>query len=82
MSANEIQGTAKLFMNGRSQAVRLPQSCRFEGTEVYIRKVGDEVILSPRPASWDDYFTSAERPSSDFLDKRADPPAEERAAFR
>lgn len=82
MSTTEIQGTAKLFMNGRSQAVRLPQSCRFDGTEVYFRKVGDEVILSPRPASWDDFFTSSERPSSDFLDAREDLPAEERATFR
>lgn len=82
MPANEIQGTAKLFMNGRSQAVRLPQSCRFEGAEVYFRKVGDEVILSPRPVSWDDYFASSERPSRDFMDEREDMPAEERAAFQ
>jgi virulence-associated protein VagC len=39
--------TAKLFMKGRSQAVRLPESCRFEGEEVRIRKVGETVILEP-----------------------------------
>ena len=39
--------TAKLFKIGRSQAVRLPKKYRFSGTEVEIRKVGDEVILSP-----------------------------------
>ena len=46
---------AKLFNNGRSQAVRLPAAYRFEGTEVYIRKDPDtgDVILSPRPESWD-----------------------------
>jgi antitoxin VapB len=38
---------AKLFQNGKSQAVRLPKEFRFEGNEVYIRKQGDEVILSP-----------------------------------
>ncbi len=38
---------AKLFMNGRSQAVRLPKEFRFEGDEVRIRKVGDAVILEP-----------------------------------
>lgn len=46
---------AKLFNNGRSQAVRLPAAYRFEGTEVFIRKdpqTGD-VILSRRPESWD-----------------------------
>ena len=39
--------TAKIFMTGRSQAVRLPKSCRFSGSEVAVRKEGDEVILSP-----------------------------------
>jgi antitoxin VapB len=40
--------TAKLFLNGRSQAVRLPKSFRFEGmTEVFIERDGDRVILSP-----------------------------------
>src|SRR5450755_403863 len=48
--------TAKLFTNGRSQAVRLPADLRFEGTEVFIRQdpaTGD-VILSRRPESWDE----------------------------
>ena len=39
--------TAKLFMHGRSQAVRLPKEFRFEGTEVRVSKVGDKVILEP-----------------------------------
>ncbi len=52
---------AKLFMNGRSQAVRLPAEFRFEGAEVYIRKdpaTGD-VILSRKPGTWDDFFALA-----------------------
>jgi antitoxin VapB len=40
---------AKIFQHGRSQAVRLPKEFRFEGTEVFVRKVGDEVILSSKP---------------------------------
>ena len=50
--------TAKLFPNGRSQAVRLPASFRFEGDEVYIRRDADtgEVILSSVPSSWDNFF--------------------------
>ena len=40
---------AKLFMHGGSQAVRLPREFRFEGSEVFVRRVGDEVVLSPRP---------------------------------
>jgi antitoxin VapB len=50
--------TAKIFMNGRSQAVRLPAAFRFDVKEVYIRKdpaTGD-VILSRKPATWDGFF--------------------------
>jgi antitoxin VapB len=39
--------TAKLFMHGRSQAVRLPKEFRFEGNEVLVSRVGDKVILEP-----------------------------------
>jgi len=42
--------TAKLFSHGRSQAVRLPKEFRFEGTEVYVRRVGNDVVLSARPS--------------------------------
>ena len=45
--------TAKLFMNGRSQAVRLPKEFRFNGDEVYIKKVGDAVVLIPYHAVFD-----------------------------
>ena len=43
------QPTAKLFMHGRSQAVRLPKEFRFGGTEVYVRRQGEDVVLSSRP---------------------------------
>ena len=49
---------AKLFMTGRSQAVRLPREYRFEGEAVFIRRdpaTGD-VVLSPRPHSWDGFL--------------------------
>jgi antitoxin VapB len=42
-----MTATAKIFMHGRSQAVRLPKEFRFEGTEVRVSKVGDKVILEP-----------------------------------
>jgi antitoxin VapB len=50
--------TAKLFMNGRSQAVRLPFELRFDGDEVYIRRDPDtgDVILSRKPGDWKDFF--------------------------
>ena len=50
--------TAKLFRNGRNQAVRLPAECRFDGSEVFVRRdpVTGNVILSRRPHSWHDFF--------------------------
>ena len=42
--------------NSSSQAVRLPKEFRFEGSEVYIRKFGDEVIFSAKQLSWDNFF--------------------------
>ncbi len=53
-----MRHTAKLFMNGRSQAVRLPAVYRFDCKEVFIRKDPDtgDIILSRKPGSWDDFF--------------------------
>ena len=53
-----MRHTAKLFMNGRSQAVRLPAVFRFDCKEVFIRKDPDtgDIILSRKPGSWDDFF--------------------------
>jgi antitoxin VapB len=62
---------AKLFTNGRSQAVRLPAAYRFDGKEVFIRQdeeTGD-VILSRKPATWDDFFAALDGADvpADFL---------------
>lgn len=70
--------TAKLFQNGRSQAVRLPAEFRFEGREVYIERAGDAVILRPKPAGWDDFFAAQSATPDDFLAERDDPPPQER----
>jgi antitoxin VapB len=70
--------TAKIFMNGNSQAVRLPQEFRFEGKEVYIRKEGDQVILSPKKSSWRDFFENAPLASEDFMETRDDELHQER----
>lgn len=72
---------AKVFQNGRSQAVRLPKEFRFNTSEVYIEKQGDRVILSPRPLSWDDFFESSLKPSMDFMQERVDLPLQERQLF-
>jgi len=59
---------ASLFMNGRSQAVRLPKEFRFEGSHVYARKEGDRVILSPVDGRWES-FLAAFGSSPDFPDR-------------
>jgi antitoxin VapB len=70
--------TAKIFMNNRSQAVRLPKEFQFNTQEVFIRKQGDEVVLSPRPQDWSDYLASGPVASSAFLEGIEDLPVQER----
>ena len=62
--------TAKLFRNGGSQAVRLPKEFRFEGSRVFIKKVGDAVVLLPRQDSWETLFDSLEQFTDDFMATR------------
>lgn len=59
--------TATVFMTNRSQAVRLPKDFQFATNEVLIRKVADEVILSPRPRDWKTYLESAPVVSEAFM---------------
>ncbi len=73
--------TAKLFTTGRSQAVRLPKAFRFKGKEVFIRKEGNRVILSEKPESWDDFFSSPARVTEDFMAERVDLPPQKRELF-
>jgi antitoxin VapB len=62
-----MESTAKLFKNGRSQAVRLPKEFRFKGTEVKIRKEGEKVILETiENAKWPDGFWDIFRPDPEF----------------
>jgi len=60
--------TAKLFINGRSQAVRLPREFQFSGTEVLIHRVGDAVLLVPRDKPWEVFMHGLTSFSDDFLD--------------
>ena len=69
---------AKLFKSGRSQAVRLPKEFRFEGKEVYIKKVGDAVVLLPREGSWRTLYESLGLFSDDFMEERAQPASEDK----
>lgn len=73
-----MRRAAKLFMNNRSQAVRLPREFQFTTEEVYIRRQGEDVILSPRPADWSSYLSSGPVASSGFMDQVEDLPVQER----
>jgi antitoxin VapB len=77
--------TAKLFRNGRSQAVRLPSEYRFEGSEVYVRRDPEngDIILSRRPESWKDFFQLVKTLDvpSDFLTNRKDTAPQKRDVF-
>jgi len=73
-----MRRTAKVFMTNRSQAVRLPKEFQFETDEVFIRKVGEEVILSPRPADWNEYLRSGAVASDGFMEGVEDLPVQER----
>ena len=70
--------TAKVFMTNRSQAVRLPKEYQFPTDEVFIRKEGEDVILSPRPRDWAPYLESAPAASSSFMNNVEDLPVQER----
>lgn len=65
--------TAKLFKNGDSQAVRLPKEFRFEGSEVFIKRVGSAVVLLPRAKTWDTLLGSLAKFPTDFMSERAQP---------
>ena len=70
MKESFIMQTAKLFNNGRSQAVRLPKECRFTGEDVYIKKFEDIVILMPKDNPWSSMVNSLDNFSNDFMDNR------------
>jgi antitoxin VapB len=73
-----MQRTAKIFMNNRSQAVRLPKEFQFTTSEVFIRRQGDEVILSARPSDWSSYLTSGPIASDEYMNGVEDLPIQER----
>ena len=73
--------TAKIFQNGRSQAVRLPAEFRFSTREVFIERQGDSIILRPKPENWDVFFAQPSKVPTDFLSDRNDVPPETRELF-
>jgi antitoxin VapB len=73
-----MQRTAKIFMNNRSQAVRLPKEFQFKAREVFIRKEGNDVTLSPRPLDWSSYLAEGPVASENFMEGVEQLPVQER----
>lgn len=70
---------AKVFENGRSQAVRLPKEYRFEESEVYIKKIDDIVLLIPKKStSWKVFESSVNYFTEDFMSERNQPETQKR----
>jgi len=70
--------TAKIFMNGQSQAVRLPKDCRFKDSEILIKKIGDLVVLYPVGSAFDLFENSLEKFPDDFMAARNQPDLQNR----
>lgn len=69
--------TTTIFQNGASQAVRIPKAFRFEGAEVEIKKVGNNLVLRPISKSWDSFFASLNQFSDDFMSDGREQPAQQ-----
>lgn len=74
----EPMDKAKLFKNGKSQAVRLPRKYQLEGNEVYVKKLGRTVILIPKNDPWETMVRSLDNFSDDFMAERVQPKLEDR----
>ena len=61
--------TAKVFENGRSQAVRLPKECRFNTDEVAVNKIGDIVLLMPKTNKCSSFMQAIDMFSEDFMNE-------------
>ena len=74
---------AKVFQNGRSQAIRIPKEFRVETSEVYIEKVGDTLVIRPKIENkWDHFFDTLEDlDTSDFMLERIQPPLDDKELF-
>ena len=72
-----------VFVNNRTQAVRLPAETRFpdDVKQVNVRVIGKDRVLSPVDSSWDSFFLSKDRVSDDFILERASQEQSEREEF-
>ena len=74
--------TAKIFINGRSQAIRLPKEYRFKDDEVYINKIDDIVVIMPKNKKMASLMTIINKFTDDFMDERNQPAVQAREKFQ
>jgi antitoxin VapB len=67
--------TVRIFLYNRSQVVRLPKDFQFDVDDVFIRKQGSDVVLSPRPPNWNAYLAGGPVAPADFMAGVEDLPA-------
>ena len=74
------RSTARVGTNNRSQIVTIPLAFRFPETikTVYVRKIGDDLVLSPRPDNWADFLSLGPQVSEDFMTTTDDQAIQER----
>ena len=70
--------TAKIFTNGRSQAIRLPKEYRFKGDEVYINKIDDIVVIMPKNKKMASLMNTLDKFTGDFMEERNQPSVQSR----
>ena len=73
--------TAKIFTNGRSQAIRLPKEYRFKDDEVYINKIDDIVVIMPKNKKMSSLMNVINKFTDDFMDERNQPAVQARENF-
>jgi len=73
--------TAKIFTNGRSQAVRLPKDFRFADNDVFIKKIGKMVVLLPKNDPWSSLINGLDQFTDDFMESREQPDQDLRGNF-
>ena len=65
--------TARIFENGRSQAVRLPKKYRFDDDEVFVQRLGDAVLLTPKADAWQTFMSGLNSFTEDFMTDGREP---------
>ncbi len=72
---------ATIITAGDTQMICLPKEIHFENTQLYVYREGEQVILSPQPKGWKDFFENPQRPTEDFMTDRVDLLMQERDNF-